>query len=68
MTDPVIQQILDHIAKLNDEYGQISISVAVLKSQMETITWWFRAFGIATMTMLISQIGQLLIMRKNNKK
>lgn len=39
----MINQILQHIAKLNDEYNQISIDVAVLKS-------------LATVRQLISKI------------
>lgn len=66
--DPQIQEILNHISKLNEEFGQIQVSVAVLQTQMETIVWWFRALGVAVIGMLVSQVWQIGLMRKNNKK
>lgn len=68
MTDPIITEILRHIEVLNDDYTKMSISVAVLQTQMETIVWWMRAMGVAVIGTLITNIGQLFLMRKNGKK
>ena len=67
-TDPILQQILNHIAILNDEMGQVQISIAVLQTQMTEIQWWFRGISVAILGLLISQAWQVVFMRKNNKK
>ena len=72
MIDSQILQIVDeinqHIAVLNDEFGKISVDVAVLKSQMENILWWFKAIMGATIVMLVTQLWQVVILRKNGQK
>lgn len=68
MTDPIITEILQHITVLNDDYTKMSVSIAILQTQMETIVWWMRAMGVAVIGMLVTNIGQLLIMRKNGHK
>jgi hypothetical protein len=69
MTDQqVIAEILNHVSKLNDETGQLAISIAVLQTQVESITWWLRAMGVATIGMLVTNLGQLWLMRGNNHR
>ena len=72
MIDPQITQAIaeinQHIAVLNDDYTKISVDVAILKSQMGEIMWWFKAVLGATIVMLVSQFWQVLIMRKNGQK
>ena len=48
--EPVIQEILQHISVLNDDYsllaasvGELKIDVAVIKNQMGQGIWFFRA-------------------------
>ena len=65
--EQIIQEILTHVTKLNEEFGQIQVSVAILQTQMETIVWWFRVLGAAVIGMLVSQVWQIGLMQKNNK-
>ena len=73
--DPVIQEILKHIAVLNDDYtalsasvGVLKVDVAVIKSQMGQGIWFFRAILGAFILLGISQFWQVVIMKKNGKK
>ena len=72
MIDSQILQIVDeinqHIAVLNDDYTKISVDVAILKSQMGEIMWWFKAVLGATIVMLVTQLWQVVILRKNGQK
>jgi hypothetical protein len=66
MTDQeLLNEIWRHIAKLNDDYTQMSVDVAILKAQMASICWWFRAIAGAFIVLLITQVWQILILRKN---
>jgi len=69
MIDPQILQIVDeinkHIAVLNDDYTGMSIDVAILKSQMCEIIWWFKAILGATIVLVVTQFWQVIILRKN---
>jgi len=64
----ILIEIMRHITILNDDYTKLSIDVAVLKAQIENMTWWFRAFGGAFIVMLATQFWQVVVLRKNNKK
>ena len=80
--DPAIQEILKHIAILNDEVGgieilqqqmqvgqqQIAIDVAILKTQMSGLMFWFKGFAGAFIIFLGTQFWQVVIMKKNGKK
>ena len=69
MTDlNIIQEIQRAITQLNHDYTQLAVDVAVLKSQMAALMWWFRAIIGAFIIMLATQFWQVVIMRKNNKK
>ena len=69
MIDPQILQIVDeinkHITVLNDDYTRMSIDVAILKSQMREIMWWFKAILGATIVLVVTQFWQVIILRKN---
>ena len=62
-----ILDIMKHIQVLNDDYTQLSVDVAVLKSQMSTLMWWFRAFAATFVALLASQIWQVMHMKKDGK-
>lgn len=68
MEQEIISQILQHIQVLNDDYTKMSVDVAVLKAQMETIVWWFRIIGAGFVGLMITQFWQIVILRKNGKK
>jgi len=63
-----IQEVMKHIAVLNDDYTKMSIDIAVLKNQVSEIIWWFRAIAGAFIVMMISQFWQIILLRKNDKK
>ena len=63
-----IQEVMKHIAILNDDYTKMSIDIAVLKNQVSEIIWWFRAIAGAFIVMMISQLWQIILLRKNDKK
>ena len=63
----MIEEIMRHIAILNDEYGQIQIDVAILKTQMANMVYWGRLGVGALVVMLITQGFQLLQIKKNGK-
>ena len=63
-----IQEVMKHIAILNDDYTKMSIDIAVLKNQVSEIIWWFRAIAGAFIVMMISQFWQIILLRKNDKK
>ena len=64
----ILSEINRHISVLNDDFTALSMDVAVLKSQMETIIWWWRLIIAGFVGLFITQIWQVLIMRKNNIK
>jgi len=73
--EPIIQQILSHIATLNSEMGgvqraqlNIAIDVAVLKTQMAQLMWWFKGIMGCFILFFVTQFWQIFIMRKNGKK
>jgi len=63
--EELIADILKHIAVLNDEYGQIAVDVAVLKTEVGLLMWWFKAIMGAIVIMLVSQAWQLIRMKRN---
>ena len=73
--EPVIQEILQHISVLNDDYtalsaslGEVKIDVAVIKSQMGQGIWFFRAIMGAFIVLGVTQFWQIITMKKNGKK
>ncbi|KKN17881.1 hypothetical protein LCGC14_0961400 [marine sediment metagenome] len=64
----MILDIMNHIRVLNDDYTTLSVDVGVLKNQMSSMLWWFRAFASASMVILVTQIWQVLHLRRNGKK
>jgi len=63
-----IQEILKHIQIINDEMGGMEIKIAILQTQMETLVYWFRIIGAGFVGMFISQVWQILLLKKNGKK
>jgi len=70
--DPIIQQILEHVAKINDELGgvqkemgNIKADVAVLKAQINEIIWLLRALGSAVLLWFITRLGSVTRFFKN---
>ena len=61
----VIQEIWKSIKTLNDHSGELTTDVAILKSQMASMVWWFRAIASALVIMLISQGWQMFKINKN---
>ena len=66
--EQTIQEILNHISVLNDDYTQLAIDVGVLKSQMASILYWGRLAIGAIVVLLISQAFQIFQIKKNNNK
>jgi hypothetical protein len=66
--DQIIQEILQHLKTLNDDYTQLAMDVAVLKAQMAELLWYFKAVMVAFIGLIVSQIWQLIVMKKNNYK
>jgi len=67
MEQEIIQQILGHIAILNDEYGQLANTVAILQTDVAWLKQFFWAiFGITAAT-LIGTVANVVLQKKNNK-
>lgn len=64
----IIKSIQESIKILNDHSGELAIDVAILKLQMGTMVWWFRAIVGAFIVMIVGQFWQVVVLRKNNKK
>ena len=63
----VLEEINRHIAVLNDDYTAISTDVAVLKMQVSSMVWWFKAIGIVSIGIVVTQFWQLILISKKNK-
>ena len=68
MEQEVIKSIQESIKTLNDHSGELTVDVAVLKTQMATMVWWFRAIVGAFIIMIVSQFWQVFVLRKQNNK
>ena len=66
--EDIIADILSHIEVLNDDYTQLSVDVAILKNDVATLMWWFKAFMGAFIILGVSQFWQIFILKKNGKK
>lgn len=73
--EPIIQQILEHLSTLNEDYsilaanvGELKVDMAVIKSQMGQGVWFLKAIIGAFIVLGITQFWQVVIMRRNNKK
>ena len=62
--EQIIQEILKHIAVLNDDYTRLASDVAVLKSQMDLLMWWFKAIMGAFIVLIVTQLWQVCKMIK----
>ena len=63
-----ILEIMKHITVLNDDYTKMSVDVAILKSQMAEIMWYFKAVIVAFIGVIVTQFWHIVILRKNGKK
>jgi len=63
-----ISEILKHITILNDDYTKLAMDVAVLKSQVADLIWYFRAVMGGLIVLVVTQFWQVIIMKKNNNK
>jgi len=63
----VLEEINRHIAVLNDDYTTISTDVAVLKMQVSSMIWWFKAIGIVSLGIVVTQFWQLILISKKTK-
>ena len=63
----VLEEINRHIAVLNDDYTAISTDVAVLKMQVASMVWWFKAIGIVSLGIVVTQFWQLILISKKTK-
>ena len=68
MDQEIIKSIQESIKILNDHSGELAVDVAVLKAQMATMTWWFRAIVGAFVVMIVGQFWQVVVLRKRNGK
>ena len=64
----IIKEMNAHISVLNDDYTKLSIDVAVLKNQIASMVWWTRTIVGSFIVLLITQIWQLILIKKNGKK
>ena len=64
----VLEEINRHIAVLNDDYTAISTDVAVLKMQVSSMIWWFKAIGIVSLGIVVTQFWQLILISKKTKQ
>ena len=62
-----IREINMHIAVLNDEMGHIQIDVAILKTQMTELIWWFRGISAAFLVLIIGKAWKTILSIKNGK-
>lgn len=63
-----LNQIMQHIATLNDDYTKISISLAILTERVEWLCKFFWLIVAAVIGMLVSQLYQIRLMHKNGKQ
>lgn len=63
----ILTEINKHIAVLNDDYTAISEDVAVLKVQVASMIWWFKAIGAMSIGIVVTQFWQLILISKKNK-
>ena len=68
LNSPVIQGMAKHIAVLNEDYTALSVSVAVLESQMREVLYIIKAVALGLIAFLGMQVWQIIIMRRNGKK
>ena len=63
----VIEPIANHVAILNDEVGQLEIDMAVVKSQLAELMWWFRAIAIVFVVAIGNRVWKVMVTYKNNR-
>ena len=66
--DEIIKSIQESIKILNDHSAELTVDIAVLKSQVSELMWLTKVITTAFIVGLISQAYQLLLLKKNNKK
>jgi len=62
-----LPEITTHIIKINDELGQVQNNIAVLQIQVSELIWWFRAFAVGFISLLVSQGWQIITMRRKRE-
>jgi len=68
ITSEQITFILERLYVLNEDYTQLSVDVAVLKNQVSAMTFWTRTIATTFIALMITQIWQLILIKKNGKK
>lgn len=63
-----IQEIRDSIITINGEVGAAQIDIAVLKTQMAELIWWFRLIVGGFFVWFVTQLGKVVLWIKNNRK
>ena len=63
-----IQEIMKHIAIINDEYGELSSSVAVLTERVDWLCRFFWLIVGTTVSTLLINVWQSYKIQKNGKK
>ena len=67
MEQEIIAQILQHIGKLNDEFGQLANAVVILQTDVAWLKQFFWVLFGASVTAIIGSFWGVLILRRNNK-
>lgn len=62
-----IREITSHIAKINDELGQLQVDVAVLKTQVSELMWWFRGTAAGLIILIVGRLWKLIISFRNKR-
>ena len=64
----LIGEIKESIVIINEEFGKAQVDIAVLKTQMSELVWWFRMIVGGLIVWSMAQIGKVIVWVKNNKK
>lgn len=63
-----IQEIMEHITVLNDEYGKIAVSVGILEERVDWLCKFFWLVAGTVITTFLLNIYQTWKIVKNGKK
>ncbi len=64
----MIKEIMEHVTVLNDDYTELSKNLAILTERVEWLCKFFWVIVSAVVGLVATQIWQLIILGKNNKK
>lgn len=62
-----IREIMRHVTVLNDEYGKIAVSVAILQERVDWLCKFFWLIAMASVGAFATNIWQLVKMTKDKK-